>query len=114
MEGRGKQWSAWGSRLIVKVSLGSGKGAYSKSYPRTLVLRIYFCSEQRVTEEYMKVAQEFGFTLSIQKKIESVSEFGSIVSACGKSDTDISGRIAQVSKAFGAFKKSGFMDYEWQ
>ena len=91
---------------------------------------------ERVTEEYMKVAQDFGLTLSIQKtksmpvgrevtaedktplsvcgeEIESVSEFqylGSIVLSCGRMEVDVSKRIAQASKAFGALRRSVFMD----
>ena len=84
----------------------------------------------------MKVAQDFGLTLSVQKtksmavgreitaedqtplnvcneEIESVSEFqylGSIVSARGRVDTDVSRRIAQASRAFGALRQSVFID----
>ena len=91
---------------------------------------------ERVTEEYMKVAHDFGLTLSVQKiksmavgrevtaedqtplnvcgeEIESVSEFqylGSIVSACGRVDIEVSRRIAQASRAFGALRKPVFMD----
>ena len=47
------------------------------------------------------------------EEIESVSEFqylGSIVSSCGRMEVDMSRRIAQASKAFGALRRSVFMD----
>ena len=91
---------------------------------------------ERATEKYMMVANDFGLTLSIPKtksmpvgrevtpedmtplivggeEIESVSEFpylGSVVSSDGQVELDVSRQIAQASRAFGALRKSAFMD----
>ena len=88
----------------------------------------------------MMVANDFGLTLSIIKtksmpvgrevtpedmsplsvggeEIESVSEFpylGSVVSSDGRMELDVNRRITQASKAFGALRKSVFMDKDLQ
>ena len=51
------------------------------------------------------------------KEIESVIEFpylGSVVSSDGRVEFDISRRIAQASRAFGALRKAVFMDKDLQ
>ena len=86
---------------------------------------------ERATEEYMMVANDFGLTLSIPKtkstpvgkeltpedktplsengeEIEYVCKFphlGSVIASNGRMDLDVSRRIAQASKAFGALYK---------
>ena len=93
---------------------------------------------ERATEEYTIVANDFGLTLTIPKtkstpvgkeltpedktplsengeEIEYVCKFpyiGSVIASNGQMDLDVSRRIAQASwsKAFGALRKSVFMD----
>ena len=91
---------------------------------------------ERATAEYMLVAGDFGLSLGIPKtkvmpvgrevtaedkfplciggeEIESVSEFpylGSEIASSGRMDSDVERRITQASKAFGALRKSVFMD----
>ena len=51
------------------------------------------------------------------EEIESVDEFpylGSVVSSTGRMELDVSRRIAQASKAFGALRKSVFIDKSLQ
>ena len=90
------------------------------------------------TIEYMRVAEDFGLTLSIPKtkamavgrlvteedkqaldvggaEIESVEVFqylGSQVDHTGRATVDVEKRIAQASKAYGALKKAVFQDHD--
>jgi len=85
---------------------------------------------------YQQVSKNFGLTVSLPKmkhmvtgraveegdqepisleggNIKAVDEFqylGSLIAATGKIDSDISRRLAQASKAFGALRKAVFMD----
>ena len=91
---------------------------------------------ERAMEEYQRVAEGFGLSVSIPNTklmvtgretteedraplhinnivIESVTEFlylGSLVASSGRVDTEVDKRIAQASKAFGALRKAVFSD----
>ena len=91
---------------------------------------------ERAMEEYLRVAEDFGLSVSIPKTklmvtgrqvteadraplhvnntvIESVTEFpylGSLVASSGRVDTEVEKRIAQASRAFGALRKPVFSD----
>ena len=85
---------------------------------------------------YQQVSKSFGLTVSLPKtkhmvtgraveegdqepisleggSIEAVNEFqylGSLIATTGRMDSDVSRRLAQASKAFGALRKTVFMD----
>ena len=61
-----------------------------------------------------EVTEEYQATILIKESgIEHVREFpylGSIIAASGRMDSDVDKRITQASKAFGALRKSVFLD----
>ena len=91
---------------------------------------------EKAMEEYLRVAEDFGLSVSIPKTklmvtgrqvteadraplhvnntvIESVTEFpylGSLVASSGRVDTEVEKRIVQASRAFGALHKPVFSD----
>ena len=100
----------------------------------TALLAITRAGAEKALRQYMKVAEDFGLTVSTSKtklmvagrevtaddkapiqvrdgQIESVTEFsylGSVIASSGRVQPDIDRRIAQASKAFGTLRKPVF------